>query len=106
SAPRKTCSSLASVPYDFLWLWAMLSSKGAAKHATFGGSVNRGHLDEVRPMMAGIFGALLLAFLLNVGGLGRLAVACLLVCLALSVGLFLWEIYNPEYGFRMPWLQA
>ncbi|WP_170302940.1 hypothetical protein [Reyranella soli] len=56
--------------------------------------------------MAGIFGALLLAFLLNVGGLRRLAVACLLVCLALSVGLFLWEIYSPEFGFRMPWLEV
>ena len=35
----------------------------------------------------------------------RLAVVCLLVCLALCVGIFLWEIYSPEYGFRMPWLQ-
>ncbi len=57
-------------------------------------------------MIAGIFTALLLAFLLNVGGRGRLAVACLLVCLAFSVGLFLWEIYSPEYGFRMPWLEV
>lgn len=56
-------------------------------------------------MMAGIFAALLLAFLLNVAGLGRLAVASLLVCLALSVGLFLWEIHSPVYGFRMPWLE-
>jgi hypothetical protein len=30
----------------------------------------------------------------------------MLVCLALSIGLFLFEIYNPEYGFRMPWLQV
>ena len=57
-------------------------------------------------MMAGIFAALLLAFFLNVAGLERLAVACLLVCLALGTGLFLWEIYSPEYGFRMPWLQV
>lgn len=56
-------------------------------------------------MMAGIFAFLLLAFLLNAGGLARLAVACLLVSLGLSVGLFLWEIYSPEYGFRMPWLE-
>lgn len=57
-------------------------------------------------MMASIFAVLLIAFLLNIAGLGRLAVACLMVCLALSVGLFLWEIYSPEYGFRMPWLQV
>lgn len=57
-------------------------------------------------MMAGIFTALLAAFLLNVAGWGRLAVFCLLACLALSVGLFLWEIYSPDYGFRMPWLQV
>ncbi len=56
-------------------------------------------------MMTGIFAVLLTAFLLNVAGLGRLAVACLLVCLALSIGLFLWEIHSPEYGFRMPWLE-
>jgi len=56
-------------------------------------------------MMAGIFAVLLIAFLLNGAGRGRLAVGCLLVCFALSVGLFLWEIYSPEYGFRMPWLE-
>jgi uncharacterized membrane protein len=56
-------------------------------------------------MMAGIFAFLLIAFLLNAGGLARLAVAFLLVSLGLSVGLFLWEIYSPEYGFRMPWLE-
>ena len=57
-------------------------------------------------MMAGIFAVLLIAFLLSAAGLARLAVACLLACLALSVGLFLWEIHSPEYGFRMPWLQV
>jgi hypothetical protein len=56
--------------------------------------------------MAGIFAVLLIAFLLSAAGLARLAVACLLACLALSVGLFLWEIHSPEYGFRMPWLQV
>jgi hypothetical protein len=57
-------------------------------------------------MMAGIFATLLMAFFLNVVGLGRLAVACLLVSLALGVGLFLWEVHSPEHGFRMPWLQV
>jgi hypothetical protein len=30
----------------------------------------------------------------------------MLACLALSTGLFLFEIYSPEYGFHMPWLQV
>jgi hypothetical protein len=57
-------------------------------------------------MMASIFAVLLIAFILNFSGLRRVAVSCLLVSLALCVGLFLWEIYSPEYGFRMPWLQV
>jgi hypothetical protein len=56
-------------------------------------------------MMAAVFASLLLAFILDFAGLRRLAMSCLLVCLVLSVGLFLWEVYSPDYGFRMPWLQ-
>ncbi|HUC48793.1 MAG TPA: hypothetical protein VMA30_05355 [Xanthobacteraceae bacterium] len=56
-------------------------------------------------MMAAVFATLLLAFILEVAGLRRLAVASLFVSLALCVGLFLWEVYSPDYGFRMPWLQ-
>jgi hypothetical protein len=36
----------------------------------------------------------------------RCSVLLMLVCLALAIGLFLFEIYSPEYGFRMPWLQV
>lgn len=57
-------------------------------------------------MMASIFAVLLIAFILNFSGLRRLAVSCLFVSFALCVWLFLWEIYSPEYGFRMPWLQV
>jgi hypothetical protein len=28
------------------------------------------------------------------------------LCLTLSIGLFLFEIYSPETGFRMPWIQT
>jgi hypothetical protein len=35
-----------------------------------------------------------------------IGIVLLLACLVLSTGLFLFEIYNPEYGFRMPWLQV
>ncbi len=35
-----------------------------------------------------------------------IAIALVAVALVLAVKLFLWEIYSPEYGFRMPWLQT
>jgi hypothetical protein len=57
-------------------------------------------------MMTAIFAALLLALLFGWAGRARLAVAAILSCLLLSTGLFLWEIYSPEYGFRMPWIQV
>jgi hypothetical protein len=57
-------------------------------------------------MMAGIFAALLLAFVLDLSGLRRVAVGCLGLSLFLALWLFLWEIYSPDYGFRMPWLQV
>ena len=56
-------------------------------------------------MMAAVFATLLLAFVLDLAGRSRLAVSCLLLSLGLGVGLFLWEVYSPDYGFRMPWLQ-
>ena len=56
-------------------------------------------------MMAMVFARLLGAFVLNAIGRKRSGLACLMACLALSLGLFLWEIYSPEYGFGMPWLQ-
>ena len=56
-------------------------------------------------MMAAVFGTLLLAFILDHAGLRRSGVACLFLSLALCVGLFLWEVYSPDHGFRMPWLQ-
>jgi len=57
-------------------------------------------------MMAAVFAALLLAFTLELIGWQRAAVCSLVLSLALGVWLFLWEIYSPDYGFRMPWLQV
>lgn len=57
-------------------------------------------------MMLLIFAVLVLAFALGWWRkdlLSRLAIAA---CLLLSIGLFLWEIYSPQYGFAMPWLQG
>jgi len=43
---------------------------------------------------------------LRLFGRRSLAIALFVACSALSVGLFLFEIYSPEYGFRMPWIQT
>jgi hypothetical protein len=60
---------------------------------------------SVEAMMAAVYATLLLAFILDFAGLRRVAVPCLFLCFALCAGLFLWEIYSPDYGFRLPWLQ-
>ena len=57
-------------------------------------------------MMLAVFATMSLALLAGYYGPRRCAVLLMLVCLALSIGLFLFEIYSPEYGFRMPWLQV
>jgi hypothetical protein len=56
-------------------------------------------------MMAAIFAALFAALVFEFAGYGRAAIACLLLSFGLGAWLFLWEVYSPAYGFRMPWLQ-
>ncbi len=57
-------------------------------------------------MMVAVFASLFLSFVLELSGRPRAGLACLMLCLGLAVWLFLFEIYSPEYGFRMPWLQV
>ncbi|MDQ8727767.1 hypothetical protein [Bradyrhizobium sp. LHD-71] len=57
-------------------------------------------------MMVAVFATMLLALLAGRYGPGWLAILSLVACFGLSVGLFLFEIYSPDYGFRMPWLQT
>jgi hypothetical protein len=57
-------------------------------------------------MMLAVFATLSLALLAGFSGPRWFATIAMLVCLALSIGLFLFEIYSPEYGFHMPWLQV
>jgi hypothetical protein len=57
-------------------------------------------------MMVAIFASMTLALIAAHWGPRWLALAALLVCLALSMGEFLYEIYSPVDGFRLPWLQA
>jgi len=42
------------------------------------------------------------------GWIGRRwwATALFAASLCLAIGLFLFEIYSPESGFRMPWIQT
>ncbi|MFT3987047.1 hypothetical protein [Aestuariivirga sp.] len=56
-------------------------------------------------MMVTIFGTALLALVLGQIGWRQWALACLTLCLGLSLYLFLFEVYSNEYGFAMPWLQ-
>jgi hypothetical protein len=57
-------------------------------------------------MMVAVFATMSLALIL--GWLSRrwVAFALFVLSLTLSIGLFLFEIYSPEYGFRMPWIQT
>jgi hypothetical protein len=57
-------------------------------------------------MMVAVFATMMLALLLGWFARGWMAITCLAACLGLSVGLFLYEVYSPDYGFAMPWLQT
>ena len=57
-------------------------------------------------MMTAVYATLLMAFILDLLDHQRFAVRCLFISLGLCILLFLWEIYSPVYGFRMPWLQV
>jgi hypothetical protein len=59
-----------------------------------------------RAMMAAVFATMFLALVLGWIGWRALAIASLTACLVLSVWLFLFEIYSPDYGFRMPWIKT
>ena len=57
-------------------------------------------------MMVAIFASMVLALVAARWASRRLAIAVLLVCLALSMAEFIYEIDSPVDGFRLPWLQA
>jgi len=57
-------------------------------------------------MMAAIFASLTAAWVAASLSRRDLSLLALALCLALSIWLFLFEIYSPEYGFRMPWIQT
>jgi hypothetical protein len=57
-------------------------------------------------MMVLCFSAMTLALAALQGGRRGAAVAAFALGLALSAGLFLYEIDSPTDGFRMPWLRG
>jgi hypothetical protein len=57
-------------------------------------------------MMLAAFSALSLALVLAFARARGLSLAALACAFGLATGLFLWEVWSPEYGFRMPWLQG
>ena len=57
-------------------------------------------------MMFAVFASLSLALVLGWFGRRPIAISCMILFFCLAVAEFLWEIYSPEYGFRMPWIQT
>lgn len=57
-------------------------------------------------MMVLCFLWMTLGLIALIAGQPRLSLASLALCLLFSAGLFLFEVYSPVYGFRMPWIQG
>ena len=57
-------------------------------------------------MMVAVFATMLLAFAFAWLGRRAIAIGAFVASLLLATGLFLFEVYSPEYGFRMPWIQT
>lgn len=57
-------------------------------------------------MMLVIFFVLAISLIIGWFGRPTIAIFLIIICLSLAVKQFLWEIYSPEYGFRMPWIQT
>lgn len=57
-------------------------------------------------MMVAVLATMSLALVCGFIGRRWLAVALFAASFVLAIGLFLFEIYSPEYGFRMPWIQT
>jgi hypothetical protein len=57
-------------------------------------------------MITGVFIMMFLATVMGWLGWRWLAGTLMVLCIALYVGEFLWEIWSPTTGFSMPWLQG
>jgi hypothetical protein len=57
-------------------------------------------------MMVLVFAALLAAFVLGWRKKDGAAIGLLALAFVVAIGLFLWEVYSPQYGFDMPWIEV
>ena len=57
-------------------------------------------------MMVAVFATMLVAFACAWFRRRALAIGAFVASLLLATGVFLYEVYSPEYGFRMPWIQT
>lgn len=57
-------------------------------------------------MMFVTFGVLVASLIIGWFGQRSYSLFFLTIFFVLATYLFLWEIYSPDYGFRMPWLQT
>lgn len=57
-------------------------------------------------MMVAVFAAMTLALVLDRCNRRMEAIWSVVAALILLLALFLFEIYSPDYGFRMPWIQT
>ena len=57
-------------------------------------------------MMAVIFAIVSAGLIITWFGRRPVAIVLITIALLLSVHLFLWEVYSPDYGYRMPWIQT
>jgi hypothetical protein len=81
-------------------------ARGLPRGATLLGCRHLRNIRGMPGMMVALFAAMALALLAGLFGRTRLSVTCLVLSLGLAVWLFLWEIYSPDTGFRMPWIQV
>ena len=57
-------------------------------------------------MMVAVFFTMCLALALGWRGHRALSLISIALCLGLCIWLFLFEVYSPENGFRMPWIDT
>lgn len=57
-------------------------------------------------MMAILFAIFTAALAVGLFGARKLAIALISLAFIGATVLFLWEVYSPQYGFRMPWIDT
>lgn len=53
-----------------------------------------------------VFAVMVLSLFFAGFGHNKVALFFTALCLVLGIKQFLWEIYSPQIGFQMPWIQT